>query len=79
MARILIVHEDALLRGRYRKLLERTGHEVSEITRLADRDYLPRSIIYDRIITSLAPLTDDSIHDPFPLDMEVLYASHPRC
>lgn len=59
MAQILLIHEDGLLRERYRELLELEGHTVSEISTSEDLASLPRQMIIDRILTTLDPLPED--------------------
>ena len=56
MAQILIIHEDGLLRGRYRAFLEQEGHTVSEISTSEDCAFLPRQMGVDRILSTFEPL-----------------------
>lgn len=76
LSHILIAHEDALLRGRYRKLYERNGHTVSEITSVNDRDPLPHDLVIDEVITTLEPLLDHQDISPYPLYQEHLHSTH---
>lgn len=77
MASVLIIHDDGGLRARYRKLLERDGHTVSEISTQADRDGLPHHLIFHTVLTDLDPLPDDIGLDHLPLQMETPHADHP--
>ena len=70
MTRILLVHEDGLLRSRYRKLFERTGNLVSEASTVDVHDSL---LAYDHVVTQLFPLADDVLHDPFLIPEEVFH------
>ena len=75
MAQILIIHEDRL-RGRYRKLLEREGRTVSEISAPEDRAYLPQHMVFHTIMTDLEPLLEDNSLSPFPAHTELCHADH---
>lgn len=81
MARILLVHEDGHLRAVHRKLYERQGHDVSEISAVEDCDALVKHIPYDQVITRLAPLADDSLLFDSSLSSlsEVLHGPHSHC
>ena len=63
MGRILLIHEDALLRAQHRKLLERHGHTVSEIAVATDQPFLPRDLVFDQVITALPPLGETPTFD----------------
>ncbi|MEQ1843947.1 MAG: hypothetical protein ABL983_00035 [Nitrospira sp.] len=76
MASILIINDDGRLRARYRKLLERDGHTVSEISTQADRDGLPHNLTFHTVLTDLDPLPDDSGLDHLPLHTETTHADH---
>ena len=77
MASILIINEDGMLRGKHRKILEKHGHTVSEISRVEDRAYLPHDLVFTSIITQLCHLPDDSGLDLFPHYQELDHANHP--
>lgn len=77
MANILLVHEDGMLRGQHRKLLEQHGHRVSEISCLADQDLLPHDVIFSTIITQLEPLHDDRGLNQLPFTLELNDGTNP--
>lgn len=76
MALILLIHEDAMLRSRYRNHLERHGHSVSEIAQAEDQRYLPHGIQYDRVVTTFEALPTDPMFDSLPNNSEVAHGTH---